>query len=73
MPVTINGQTYYRTSEVYRMVSISRTTLFRWLKQGILNETELRDRRGWRLFTEDEINEIKAEANRILETNQEMR
>jgi len=69
MPVTVNGQTYYRTNEVYRMVGISRSTLFRWLKQGILMETEHRDRRGWRLFSEDEIDEIKAEANRVFETN----
>lgn len=69
MPVRVNGQTYYRTAEVYRMVGISRSTLFRWLKQGILMETEHRDRRGWRLFSEDEIDEIKAEANRVFETN----
>lgn len=36
MPVTINSQTYYRTTEVCRMVGISRNTLFRWLKEGSL-------------------------------------
>ena len=65
MPVTVNGQTYYRTAEVYRMVGISRTTLFRWLKEGIFSEPEHRDRRGWRLFTEDELHRLKEEANRI--------
>jgi DNA-binding transcriptional MerR regulator len=65
MPVRVNGQTYYRTAEVYRMVGISRTTLFRWLKEDILKEAKHRDRRGWRLFTEDEINRLKAEANHI--------
>ena len=69
MPITVNGQTYYRTNEVYRMVGISRSTLFRWLKQGISRETEHRDRRGWRLFSGDEIDEIRAEANRVFETN----
>jgi len=65
MPVTINGQTYYRTGEVCQMVGISKSTLFRWLKQGILNKCERRDRRGWRLFTRDEIDRFKREVNQI--------
>jgi excisionase family DNA binding protein len=65
MPVTVSGQKYYRTAEVCRMVGISRTTLFRWLTEGVLNEPEHRDRRGWRLFTEEEVSKMEAEANRI--------
>lgn len=70
MPVTMNGQTYYRTVEVCRMIGISRTTLFRWLKEGVFEEAKYRDRRGWRLFTEDEANMMKAEATRIIESGQ---
>jgi len=69
MPVTVNGQTYYRTAEVCRTIGIGRTTFFRWLKEGILREAGHRDRRGWRLFTEDELNRFEAEANRIVESN----
>ena len=65
MPVNINGQTYYRTAEVCQEVGISRTTFFRWLKNGILEEVALRDRRGWRLFTKDDLEKIHAEATRI--------
>ena len=65
MPVTLSGQKYYRTAEVCRIVGISRTTLFRWLTEGIFSEPEHRDRRGWRLFTEDEVTRMEAEANRI--------
>ena len=65
MPVTVNNQTYYRTTEVCQTVGISRNTLFRWLKQGILNESTKRDRRGWRLFSQDQVDRIKAEAHRI--------
>ncbi len=65
MSVTVNGQTYYRTTEVCRLVGISRTTLFRWLKDGIFDEAQHRDRRGWRLFTEEEIDRLKTEANQI--------
>jgi excisionase family DNA binding protein len=65
MSVTVNGQTYYRTTEVCRLVGISRTTLFRWLKDGIFDEAQHRDRRGWRLFTEEEVDRLKTEANQI--------
>ncbi len=64
MPVVVNGQTYYRTVEVCRTVGISRNTLFRWLKAGILKQS-YRDRRGWRMFTEDDLNRIQAEARKI--------
>jgi len=64
MPVIVDDQTYYRTVEVCRMVGISRTTLFRWLKEGISRKPG-RDRRGWRLFTKDEIDRLKAEVNQI--------
>ena len=64
MPIEINGQTYYRTSEACMKTGISRATLFRWLKASVLKKS-YRDRRGWRLFTEDDLNKIQAEANRV--------
>ncbi len=64
MPVKIKGQTYYRTSEACQRANICRATLFRWLKAGIIEEPH-KDRRGWRLFTENDLNSIRAEANRI--------
>ena len=69
MSITVNGQTYYRTTEVCRLVGISRTTLFRWLKDGVFEEAQHRDRRGWRLFTEDELDKLKTEANQINKAN----
>ena len=66
MPITVNGQTYYRTSEACQLVGISRATMLRWLKQKDLNIREYRDRRRWRLFTEDEIRKLNQEANRVV-------
>ena len=66
MPIMTNGIKYYRTGEVYRMVGISRNTLFNWLQRGVLGENELRDRRGWRLFTQDDVEALKTEAGRIV-------
>jgi len=68
MSLTINGTTYYRTAEVCRMVGISRTTLFRWLKDGLLREAQYRDRRGWRLFTKEEIGRLNEEVNEVNRT-----
>ena len=58
MPLEINGDTYYRTNEVCRRVGISRNTLFRWVKNGVVQEASQRDWRGWRLFSEEELTRI---------------
>jgi predicted site-specific integrase-resolvase len=65
MAIRINGQTYYRTLEACQGAGISRATLFRWLKVGILEDIMFRDRKGWRLFTKDDISRIKSEATRV--------
>jgi len=70
MPVVINGQTYYRTVEVCRMVGISRNTLFRWLKEGIFFDVEYRDWRGWRLFTAAQLETVRTKTNRVTAINQ---
>lgn len=65
MPIIVDGQNYYRTSEACKRAGISKVTFLRWLKQGILKDVSYTDRRGWRLFTEEDITRIKAEANKI--------
>jgi hypothetical protein len=64
MPRKIDGKIYYEATEVCDKAGISRPTLFRWLKRGLLVRMH-RDRRGWRLFTEEDLNKIQAEATRI--------
>jgi len=64
MPVEIDGKTYYRTQEAFRKVGISRATLLRWLKAGALKRLR-RDTRGWRLFTEEDLNKIRMKANKV--------
>jgi len=65
MPVKINGQMYYRTAEVCQKVGIGKSTLFRWIKDNTIQEAEHRDRKGWRLFTEEELRTITEETSRI--------
>ena len=69
MPVTIDNRTFYRTAEVCRMASISRSTLLRWLKDDYLKINDYRDRRCWRLFTKDDVEKLVSEANRIYEAS----
>jgi predicted site-specific integrase-resolvase len=68
MPVSINDKKFYRTSEVCQIARISRSTLLRWLKEDNLEIQDYRDRRSWRLFTEEDVNKLASEANRITET-----
>jgi len=63
--IRIDGETYYRTSEACQRAGISKATLFRWVKVGILKDIVRRDRKGWRLFDENDINVIKSEATRV--------
>lgn len=67
MPVSINDKTFYRTSEVCQIARISRSTLLRWLKEENLDIPDYRDRRSWRLFTEEDVQKLASEANRICE------
>jgi predicted site-specific integrase-resolvase len=66
MPVIIDGQTYYRTAEVYRTLGIAKNTLYRWLQKESIGETEHRDSRGWRLFTKDELDKLERSMNRVV-------
>ncbi len=65
MPKEIQGRDYYRVTEVCKSVGISRATLFRWIAAGIIRDAAKRDRIGWRLFSSEEVEKIKAEAQKI--------
>jgi transposase-like protein len=65
MPLEIDGRIYYRTAEVCQIVGIGKSTLFRWIRQKIVNDAEYRDRKGWRLFAESELRSLEAETRKI--------
>jgi len=58
---------YYRTAEVCRAAGISKPTFFRWLRGGTFLDARRRDMRGWRLFTQQELDSIVSRANHINE------
>ena len=70
MPVVIDGETYYKTADVCQMARISRSTLFRWLREDPEIDARHRDKRGWRLFTEQEVQRLKKESDRITQVGE---
>jgi hypothetical protein len=65
LSVVFKGQKYYRMSEVCQIVGVGRSTLWRWLRTGVLEDSMKRDRHGWRIFTESDITRIENEAKRV--------
>ncbi len=65
MPVNINGSKYYRTHEACVMAGITKNTFFRWVSKGSFSDVVRRDRRGWRLFTQKDIERLVAEVNKV--------
>lgn len=66
MPKTFSNETYYRTTEACTISGISKGTLFRWIRVGIIPDTKVKDRNGWRLFTKKEIDNIRTIANKTV-------
>jgi DNA-binding transcriptional MerR regulator len=65
MPISINHQTYHLIAEACAMAGTSRNTLLRWIRESRFADVKTRDRNGWRLFTEDDIERLKAEVSKI--------
>lgn len=64
MPITINGEMYYRTAEACRAAGITKNTYLRWIAKGDMKDVLLWDRRGWRLFSEKELEILIEEVNK---------
>jgi hypothetical protein len=65
MSIVIDGKRYYKTSEACKLAGVSRATLFRWLKNRTFEDVPNKDRRGWRLFTDDDVKRLREEAYKI--------
>jgi predicted site-specific integrase-resolvase len=70
MPVSINHQTYYMITEACAMAGTNRNTLLRWIREGRFIDVKIRDRNGWRLFAEDDVERLKVEVNKIKEIDE---
>jgi predicted site-specific integrase-resolvase len=70
VPLVIDGKKLYRIGEALSSAALSRATYFRWLKQGRVRDTQFKDRNGRRVFTEQELLDLKREAQRLVEAPQ---
>jgi predicted site-specific integrase-resolvase len=64
MTINISGVVYYQTAEACRQAGLSKNTFLRWIREGVIADVGQRDRRGWRLFTEKDLEILKSEANK---------
>ncbi|MFQ5924157.1 MAG: MerR family transcriptional regulator [Anaerolineales bacterium] len=53
-----NSKGRFKTIEVCKLFDVSRATLFRWEREGLISGP-IRDWRNWRLYTQKNISEIK--------------
>ena len=60
------------TAEVAKTVGISKDTLLRWMKQGLIKEPK-RDKRGWRVFCTSQTSAIREYAERHATTGNVIR
>ena len=54
----VSKKKLYKTNEVCEMFDISRATLFRWEREGVISGPP-RDWRNWRLYTVENVEQIK--------------
>jgi DNA-binding transcriptional MerR regulator len=53
------GKPRYKTQNICELFDISKATLFRWEREGLISSVG-RDWRNWRLYSERNVLEIKA-------------
>lgn len=54
----VSNKKMYKTIEVCEMFDISRATLFRWEREGLISGPP-RDWRNWRLYTAENVEQIR--------------
>lgn len=52
----------YSTEEAAEATGISKSTLLRWIKRGLVPDAPRRDRNNWRVFTQRDVSTIKRAA-----------
>ena len=62
VPLEVLIMRTYSTHEVAQTVGVHKETILRWLREGRISEPS-RDRNGWRLFTEGDLEKIKSFAD----------
>jgi len=54
--------------EALKQAGISRSTYFLWIRKGRIADARFRDRNEWRVLTPDEVESLKRESLRVIDT-----
>ena len=62
-----NGQRHpaYLMKTALEKAGISESTFYRWIRSGRAADVKLRNRANWRIFTDQDIVRLRAEANKM--------
>jgi predicted site-specific integrase-resolvase len=52
-------------AEACEKAGTNRNTLLRWIREGRFSDVKTRDRNGWRLFGENDVERLKCEVNKL--------
>jgi predicted site-specific integrase-resolvase len=52
-------------TEACEKAGTNRNTLLRWIRDGRFSDVKTRDRNGWRLFGENDVERLKCEVNKL--------
>lgn len=55
---------YYTVKKVAEIVGVSRDTILRWERIGLIKRAK-RDFRNWRIYTQDDVDQILAMVNSV--------
>jgi DNA-binding transcriptional MerR regulator len=69
MPLRIENRIVYPIGEALAAARVSRSTYFRWIKLGRIADTQFKDRNSRRVFTEEELEDLKKFAQKLQNTN----
>jgi hypothetical protein len=57
--ILIEGKQMLSTVEAAKLIGVSKSTLLRWLDEGLVDDVE-RDWRGWRVWRSRDVERVKA-------------
>jgi excisionase family DNA binding protein len=54
-----SGESHFGTQQAAEKLGVSKQTLLRWFREGRAADPAKRDRNGWRIFSQTDIDSIK--------------
>ena len=66
MPIVLDGEEVYRIGEALAYAGVSRSTYYRWVREGRIEDTDYRDRNGRRVFTNEELKNLCSMAQQLV-------